>query len=478
MPARHDPARPRRVHGYCRVSGAEQGRSGTSLDAQREALARYCAAAGLPAPDLHVEVESGSAAKLERRVELHALIAAAAAGDLVIVTKVDRWSRDIVFAVKSVRDLVARGVRWVSIGEGIDASTPQGDSTLGIMAWVADQERQRIRERTVGRRRELRDLGCYVEGLPPVGYRRGRDRRLEVVEADAALVLDVFRRCVAGASIGDIAEHLQVEHPDRHGWDHKTIHKMLRSRVYLGETTTSAGVWTPAHEPIVPRDLWERAQAALSSRRLGGRKASSEARTAGWLLRGLATCAVCGARMGAAYGGAGYYACAARLRGDGCDARYVRVPEADEAVAALAEGRLAELRRELARGPSPAPAPAPVDTAAKKDALLKRRERTLDLAADGAITRDELRERLARIEAEIGRLEVHAAAADRAARAREPAARREVLAELTAIRSAWARATVAERRDVVRRLARRIALEAGAPPRIEWLPVEDLTAPV
>ncbi len=478
MPSRHDPAHPRHVYGYCRVSSAEQGRSGTSLDAQREALTRYCAAAGLAAPDLRVEVESGGAEKLTRRAELHAVIAAAQPGDLILVTKVDRWSRDIVDAVRSVRELVRRGVRWIAIGDNIDASTPQGDSTLGIMAWVADQERQRIRERTVGRRRELRDLGCYVEGLPPIGYQRGRDRRLEVVEADAAIVLDVYRRCVAGESIGDIAEHLQVEHPERHGWDHHSIHRMLRSRVYLGETTTSAGVWTPAHEPIVPRDLWERAQAALSSRRLGGRKASGESRTAGWLLRGLATCARCGGTMGASYGGAGYYACNARLRGAPCDARYVPVPATDQAVAELAEGRLHELRRELARSASPAPTPAPVDRTAKKELLLKRRERTIDLATDGAITRDELRARLAKIEAEIGRLEVHAAQAERAARAREPAARREVLAEVDAIRRAWGRATVAERREIVRRLARSIRLEAGAAPRVEWVPLEDLTAPM
>lgn len=63
----------------------------------------------------------------------------------------------------------------------------------------------------------------------------------------------------------------------------------------------------------------------------------------------------------------------------------------------LAEGRLVELRRELARGPSPALASAPVDTTAKKELLLRRRERTLDLATDGAITRLDLLARLNRI---------------------------------------------------------------------------------
>src|SRR5688572_23275956 len=109
------PVRPARVLAYVRVSGAEQGRTGTSLAGQREEISRYCAIRGYPAPTFRVEVESAAAAKIERRDELRSLIIDTHAGDLVVVSKVDRWSRDIVYCVKSVRELVARGVGWHSI---------------------------------------------------------------------------------------------------------------------------------------------------------------------------------------------------------------------------------------------------------------------------------------------------------------------------------------------------------------------------
>lgn len=60
-------AAPRRVFGYCRVSSAGQEKSGTSLEGQRDEITRWCAAQGYPPPTLAVEVESGSAEKIERR---------------------------------------------------------------------------------------------------------------------------------------------------------------------------------------------------------------------------------------------------------------------------------------------------------------------------------------------------------------------------------------------------------------------------
>jgi len=122
------------------VSSVGQEVRGTSLEGQREEIARWCAAQGYPAPTLLVEVESGSAEKIERRVEQQRLIAEVRDGDMVVVVAVDRWSRDIVHAVSSVRALVARGVRWYAIREALDAATSHGDSTLGIMSWTADQE--------------------------------------------------------------------------------------------------------------------------------------------------------------------------------------------------------------------------------------------------------------------------------------------------------------------------------------------------
>lgn len=464
----------RRAYGYVRVSGAEQGRTGTSLDAQQAEIRRYCKAHGLPSPALHVEIESASAERLEQRAELRRLLAAVRPGDVVIVCTVDRWSRDIVHAVESVRALVRRGVGWISIREAIDASTPHGDSTLGILSWVADQERRRIRERTVVRRRALRDGGAYVEGLPPYGYRRGNRAAgeprnvLRIVPERADLVREVYRRSIAGASIVEIVEWLQVDHGDEgRAWDAKTVGRMLRSRVYLGEVTTSRGAWVPAHEAIVDLATWQRAQDGLDARRLGGPRATTTARTTSWLLRGLATCAACGARMRAAYGATrDYYGCAAA-----CGARLVRQDVADAATAALVVARLEQLAAELARDPGPAPERRDDGQRAR---LAARRTRTLDLYADGAIDAEELRGRLATIDRDLGRLAVAADDAARAAAVHDADARAGALARVGEIARAWRHLDPAERREVVRLLASGVALAHGEEPAPAWRDVADL----
>lgn len=466
----------RRAWGYVRVSGAEQGRTGTSLDAQQAEIRAYCAARDLPAPELYVEVESASAERLEQRAELRRLLAAVAPGDVVIVCTVDRWSRDIVHAVESVRALVKRGVGWISIRESIDAATPHGDSTLGILSWVADQERRRIRERTVVRRRALRDGGAYVEGLPPYGYRRG-DRSageprnvLRIVPERAAIVREVYRRSIDGASVREIVEWLQVEHGDGgRAWDAKTVGRMLRSRVYLGEVTTSRGAWVPAHEAIVDLATWQRAQDGLDARRLGGPRATTTARTASWLLRGLATCAHCGARMRAAYGATlDYYACAAV-----CGARGVRQREADEATGAMVLAHLEALAVELAADASPAPEHRDDGRRAR---LAARRARTLDLYADGLVTAEELRDRLAVIDRDLGRLAVEADAAARQTAARAPDVRAATLARVGDLARAWAHLTPGERRDVLGELASHVALARGEPPAPTWYGPDELAA--
>jgi len=470
---------PARVFGYARVSGREQGAHGTSLEGQREEIGRYCAARGYPSPQIRVEVESATELKIERRDELHALLAEARPGDLIVVSKVDRWSRDIVYCVQSVRRLVASGVGWHSIGEGIDASTPNGDSTLGIMAWVADQEHKRIRERTVGRRAALKDQGYYVEGPPPFGMRRGaRSERqqltISVEPSEAALVVEAFERCAAGSSVAGLVEWFQGA--SGRAWDKKSIHALLRNRVYLGEVKNASGAWIQGRVPqIVPRELYERAQAAMASRRIAhGPVTSATARTFSWLLRGLGTCPSCGARMGAEYGPrVDWYGCARRHRGLPCDGRRVVVQEVDPLASAMALARLRELRAELSAPPAGTKRRAARNFAAERARLAGQRERAVRLATQGTISDADLAAQLARLDDEGRKLDCAAEAATREAAARRPEARREVLADVATLERAWAQASVEQRREALKILAKRIVLRPEGP-AIEWRSVEEL----
>lgn len=337
------------------------------------------------------------------------------------------------------------------------------------MAWAADQERRRIYDRTVRRRKELRAAGLWVEGPPPFGY-RVEARRLVVVPERAAIVRALFARSVAGASLAELREWAEREHHGERGWGRKELLAMLRDRAYLGETRTGRGApWTPGgHEPIVDRVTFDRAQQALVARRRGGGPHTS-ARAPGRLLRGLAWCALCGARVGTAVGAGGleYYVCARRSRGQGCALPYARRDAVDAQVAAAALEQLEALSAELGRPAtlSPVPPRPKSDPRAKLEA---RRRRLVTLAADGLVDAADLRARLADIDRQLGgQAEAEARRAERAT-SRRPEVRREQLARVEVLREQWARATVAERREVLALLADRVELGEDRRARITW----------
>jgi DNA invertase Pin-like site-specific DNA recombinase len=478
-----------RVWGYIRVSSPGQDREGTSPEGQRDAITRWCAREGLPAPTLVYEVESATEGHHESRTEQLRLQREARPGDLVLVTLQDRWSRDVVHAVGTVRALVKQNIGWIAIQEGIDASTPQGDWMLVQRAAWAEQEARRIRERTHGRIRELRDEGKYVDGAVWVGY-VVEDRRL-VPGPLRAIPIEAFERCARGESMARIAAALPLT-PGRKAWDRGAVHHLLTARVYLGESRKSDGTWHPTHEPLVSRDLWERAHAAMRERRTGGRP-HGDGLSAQRLLRGLARCAACGRRMSVQYGRPRQrggrtmrYVCTGVLRRV-CHTRHVHAERLDALVADAALDRLIELRHELARAVPPrAPEPEIIDHAAKIAAVKAKRERLISLAVDGTITKADLRTRLAKLDAEVGRLEHAAAEHARRHEAQERASRPEVRAEhlgrVEVVRQTWARMPVAHRREALAVIAARI--EVVSPkrkwshevpePRIVWRTVEEL----
>src|SRR5947207_2532212 len=130
------------VISYIRVSTTRQGRSGLGLEAQREAIARFCKDQNYTIADEHVEVESGKGADaLDRRPKLAAAIKAARKlKGPVIVAKLDRLSRDVNF----ISTLMVHKVPFVTVELGADTDP----FLLHLFAALAERERRIIGERT------------------------------------------------------------------------------------------------------------------------------------------------------------------------------------------------------------------------------------------------------------------------------------------------------------------------------------------
>lgn len=126
-----------KIVSYLRVSTRKQGISGLGLDAQRCAIDAYAAQRLGNVIETFTEIESG---QINARPELSkALHLAKITGATLLIAKLDRLSRNAAFLL-TLRD---SGVRFVA------ADLPDAnDLTVGIMALVAQQEREAISRRT------------------------------------------------------------------------------------------------------------------------------------------------------------------------------------------------------------------------------------------------------------------------------------------------------------------------------------------
>lgn len=130
-----------RVFAYCRVSTADQ-----TTDNQIQEIA----AAGFTVQKGRViaETVSGSVPAMERKGFM-ALLNKLEAADVLIVTKLDRLGRNVMDVLTSVRRLASMQVRvhCLALG-GMDLTSSAGKMTMGLIAVIAEFERDLLVDRT------------------------------------------------------------------------------------------------------------------------------------------------------------------------------------------------------------------------------------------------------------------------------------------------------------------------------------------
>ena len=127
---------------YARVSTSDQ-----TCENQLLELRRYCEARGWPIQREYID--QGVSGAKDRRPALDQLVADAKKRrvDVAICWRLDRLGRNLRHLVTLLEDLQSLGVAFVSLGEGIDCTTPAGKLQLHILAALAEFERGRIQER-------------------------------------------------------------------------------------------------------------------------------------------------------------------------------------------------------------------------------------------------------------------------------------------------------------------------------------------
>ncbi len=127
---------------YARVSTNDQ----QTLAMQTRAMREYTARRGWTIAMQVREVNSGAVKREAREKLLEA--ARRREIDVVLVWRLDRWGRSVTDLLATLQELEHLGVRFVSLTEALDLTTPAGRAMAGLLAIFAEFEREILRERT------------------------------------------------------------------------------------------------------------------------------------------------------------------------------------------------------------------------------------------------------------------------------------------------------------------------------------------
>ncbi|WP_044914165.1 recombinase family protein [Butyrivibrio sp. WCE2006] len=144
-------------YGYIRVSSKSQKNDGNSLEAQLEAVRKAGAE--------KVCVETFTGTKIDRP-ELSKLIDSINQGDMIIVTKMDRFARTVAQATETITNLISKGVAVYVLNLGVLDNSSMSVLVRNLLLSFAQFERDLIIERTQEGRAIARLKPNYKEGRP------------------------------------------------------------------------------------------------------------------------------------------------------------------------------------------------------------------------------------------------------------------------------------------------------------------------
>jgi len=269
---------------YTRES-SEEGleQSFNSLDAQREACEAFIASQrheGWRAMPTRYDDGSYSGGTMERPA-LQRLLENVGASkvNVIVVYKVDRLTRSLADFAKIVEALDGHGVSFVSVTQQFNTTSSMGRLTLNVLLSFAQFEREvtgeRIRDKIAASKRK----GIWMGGPVPLGYDLDA-RKLVPNTKEAALVCKIFSLYLELGCVSRLALRLARENIRSKVWSTKAgtrlggnafargaLYDLLQNRLYVGEIRHRDQWYAGEQKGIVPRELWDKVQARMSSNR-------------------------------------------------------------------------------------------------------------------------------------------------------------------------------------------------------------------
>lgn len=245
--------------------------------------------------------------------------------DLILVYKLDRFSRNKYEMAIHKKTLKDNGIRLISAMEYIP-DTPEAIIFESMLEGYAEYYSAELSQKVRRGMNETRRKGNFTGGFLIYGY-KVRNKKIIIDEEQAEAVKFIYEQYSAGVYVKDIIKALTAKGIFNRGkpFARNTVYNILKSEKYSGIYRHGNEVFDNMYPQIVPTEIYDNVRRKIDKNKYGKRSVEVV-----YLLRHKIKCGYCGQPISAECGTAKngetkrYYKCLGRKHRNGCTKSQVR----------------------------------------------------------------------------------------------------------------------------------------------------------
>ena len=295
---------------YIRVSTDRQAKEGDSLEAQEKALTDYAKEHNYIIIDKYID--GGESGQKIKRTNLQRLLKDCETKDidLIIMTKLDRWFRNVADFYKVIEVLKKNKVDWKTIWEDYDTTTASGEFWLNMSLALGQMEAKRTGERISEIfEHKFKYQKTVCSGKKKFGYDISKEKKYIINNEEAEMIKDLYNYFINCESLNKTVTWFR-ENKKQLG--HASIKIYLKDISYTGrylrkKTNEIIDDFIPR---IIDDETYHKAQ-SIFERNIKVRGNTFTEYKNNYIFSGLLRCKNCGSKLSATSNknGTKYYRC-------------------------------------------------------------------------------------------------------------------------------------------------------------------------
>jgi len=234
---------------YVRVSTEEQAKEGLSVEAQIDKCNSYCQARDWEVYKVYRDAGFSAGSLNRPALELMMRDAQEKRFDIILVYKIDRFSRKLRDLIMVLEDLKDQKINFTSVTEQIDTTSAMGEAFFQIIGVFAQLERGMVKERVeLAFDRKIK-LGEVVHRAP-FGY-VFQDKRLVPDPNNSENLKEIFEMWAAGIDYKEISKKFNLSS--------SAIYQIIKNPTYLGKIRHKGQLYNGKHHALISEELFNNA---------------------------------------------------------------------------------------------------------------------------------------------------------------------------------------------------------------------------